>query len=237
MAYSRGDTRRTRTELLRVLQLAPVVGDQKALARAEDLLGHLDHAAGHLDVARDRFTRSLALFRNLGISWGTGDALSGLAEIALAAGDVTAAEQLLDEAATMLRDAGPWFMLFPLYLRAMLAVRRDDSNEAIAHVRESLLRIHELHDRFAFVYTLVPLAAAASLKGAHAWVAKILGARAAVAERTGATAVDHSAEEWCALAERAARARLGAARWEAAYAAGRHTSIEALLDDIDRTIV
>jgi hypothetical protein len=68
-------------------------------------------------------------------------------------------------------------------------------------------------------------------------VARILGARAAVTERTGATTVDHSAEDLCRRAERAARHHLGAAQWDTAYAAGRHTSIDALLDDIDRTAV
>ncbi len=236
MLYTRGELARARHELTRVLALAPVAGDTKSSARAEDLLGHVDHAAGHLDLARDRFTRSLALFRNLSVPWGTGDALSGLAEVALASGDVTAAEQLLDEAAMTLRDAGPWFLLFPLYLRATLAVRRGDADEAIAHVRDSLIRILELRDKFAFVYTIVPLAAAASLKGAHGWVARILGARAAVTERTGATTVDHSAEDLCRRAERAARHRLGAAQWDAAYAAGRNTSIDALLEDIDRVV-
>jgi predicted ATPase/DNA-binding XRE family transcriptional regulator len=237
MLYTRGELARARDELTRALALAPVAGDAKTSARAEDLLGHIDHAAGHLDVARERFTRSLALFRDSGVAWGTGDALSGLAEVALATGDVAEAERLLDEAAMTLRDAGTWFLLFPLYLRATLAVRRGDADEAIVHVRDSLLRIRELHDKFAFVYTIVPLAAAASLKGAHGWVARILGARDAVTERTGATAVDHSAEELCGRAERAARHHLGAARWDAAYLAGRHTSIDALLDDIDRTVV
>ena len=103
-----------------------------------------------------------------------------------------AAERLLEEAASVLRDAGPWFLSLGLYMRAVLAVRRGNSDEAIALVRESLTRIRELHDKFAFVYALVPLAAAAALKGDDAWAARILGARDAVTERTGATVVDTS---------------------------------------------
>ena len=78
------------------------------------------------------------------------------------------------------------------YLRAILAVRRGNADEAIALMRESLTRIGELRDKFAFVYALVPLAAAAVLKGDDAWAARILGARDAVTERTGATVVDNS---------------------------------------------
>ena len=104
---------------------------------------------------------------------------------------------------------------------------------AIALVRESLTRIRELHDKFAFVHALVPLAAAAALKGDDAWAARILGARDAVTERTGATVVDKSVHDLREQAEREARARLGPDRWAQAYAAGRRTSIDALLKDID----
>jgi tetratricopeptide (TPR) repeat protein len=233
MVYTRGDLGRARTELTGALRLAHDVGDMNILAQTEDLLGHVDHAVGNLDVARDRFTRSVGLFRDLAIPWGTGDALSGLAGVALATGHVSEAERLLDEAALTLRRAGPWFLLLTLYVRAILALRRGSPDEAIALARESLTRIRELHDKFAFVYVMVPLAAAAALKGADGWVARILGARDAVTERTGATVVDKSVDDLRERAERDARARLGPDRWAKAYAAGRNTSIDALLKDID----
>ena len=94
----------------------------------------------------------------------------------------------------------------------------------------------ELHDKFAFVYALVPLAAAAVLKGDDAWAARILGARDAVTERTGVTVVDKSVHDLREQAEREVRARLGPDRWARAYAAGRGTSIDALLKDIDRIL-
>jgi hypothetical protein len=100
-------------------------------------------------------------------------------------------------------------------------------------VRESLTRIRELHDKFAFVYVLVPLAAAAVLKGDDAWAARILGARDAVTDRTGVTVVDTSVTDLRERAEREVRARVGPARWARSYAAGRSMSIDALLDDID----
>jgi hypothetical protein len=143
------------------------------------------------------------------------------------------AERLLDEATSTLELAGPWFLLLTLYVRAILAVRRGSADAAIALVRESLLRIRALHDKFAFVYALVPLAAAASLKGADTWTARILGAKDAVTERTGATVVDTSVNDLQEQAERTARARLAPERWARAYAAGRNSSIDALLKDID----
>jgi predicted ATPase/DNA-binding XRE family transcriptional regulator len=169
MVYTRGELGRARTELTRALRIADDVGEMNVLAQAEDLLGHVEHAVGNLDEACERLTRSVEMFRSLAIPWGTGDALSGLAAVALATGDVSQAERLLDEAASTLRQAGPWFLLLALYVRAIVAVRQGDLDQAIAFVRESLVRIRELHDKFAFVYTLVPLAAAAALKGNDAW--------------------------------------------------------------------
>ena len=103
-------------------------------------------------------------------------------------------------------------------------------------MRESLAHIRELQDTFAFVYALVPLAAAAVLRGDDAWAAQILGTRASVTERTGGTVVDRSAHDFGDRAERDVRARLGADRWSRAYAAGRGTSIDALLETIDAVV-
>ena len=112
-------------------------------------------------------------------------------------------------------------------------MRRRNADEAIALVRESLTCSRELNDHFAFVYALAPLAAAAVLKGDDAWAARILGARDAVTERTGATAVDRSVHDLRQQTEREVRARLGSDKWTRAYAAGRRTSIDGLMQDID----
>jgi tetratricopeptide (TPR) repeat protein len=233
MWYSQGELESARTGLTRALALPHDAGDMDVVAQAENMLGHVEHAVGNANAARDRFTRSVEGFQALAIPWGTGSALSGRAWVALAAGDAGQAERLLDEATSVLRHAGPWFSLLARYVRAILAVRRGNADEAIAVVRESLTQIRELQDKFAFVYALVPLAAAAVLKGDDAWAARILGARDAVTETTGATVVDQSVRDLQDEAEREARGRLGPDRWALAYAAGRRTSLEALLNDID----
>ena len=143
---------------------------------------------------------------------------------------------MLDEATLVLRSAGPWFLTLGEYTRGVLAVRRGNANEAITLMRESLAGIWELHDKFAFVYALVPLAAAAVLKGDDAWAARILGARNAVTDRTGATVVDKAVDDLRDQAEREARARLGADRWTRAYAAGRVSSMDSLIKDIDTAL-
>ena len=236
MRYTQGEHGLAHTGATRALALAHGAGDREMVAQADHLLGYVEYALGNMDAARDRFTHSVEGFRALSIPWGTGYSLSGMAAIALVTGDAGQAERLLEEAAPVLRHAGPWFLSLGRYMRAVLAVRRGHPDQAIALVRESLMRIRELHDRFTFVYTLVPLAAAVVLKGDDAWAARILGARDAVVERTGLTIVDHPVVDLREQAEREARARLGPERWAEAFAAGRVTSIDSLIKDIDSVL-
>jgi predicted ATPase/DNA-binding XRE family transcriptional regulator len=233
MWWTQGALERARIGVDRVLELAYGAADKEMIAQAEHISGHVEHAVGNMNAARDRFAHSIEGFRQLGIASGTGNALNGMAVLALATSDIGQAERLLDEATSVLREAGPWFLTWALYVRAVLSVRRGKADEAISLVRESLSRIRELHDKFAFVYAVVPLAAAAVLKGDHAWAARILGARDAVTERTGVTVVDKSVRDLQEQSEREARARLGPDRWARAYAAGRKASIDSLVKDLD----
>jgi ATP/maltotriose-dependent transcriptional regulator MalT len=234
MWYTQGELERARAGLNRALTLDHSVSDMDVVAQAENVFGHVEHASGDVRAARERFARSIEVWRALGIPSGLGTALNGMALVALTTGDIGQAERLLTEASSVLRQAGPWFLTWALYVRAILAVRHRNADEAITLIAESLTRIRELHDKFAFVYTLVPLAAAAVLKGDDTWAARILGARDAVTERTGVTFVDKSVHDLREGAEREVRARLGPDRWGRAYAAGHVTSIDVLLKDIER---
>jgi predicted ATPase/DNA-binding XRE family transcriptional regulator len=233
MWFAQGELERARTALERTVRLARSAGDMDIVADAEYTFGQVERAAGKINAARDWFNSSLAGFRALNMPSGAGKALTGMAAIALITGDAAEAERLLDEAASALGDDAPWFLGHGLWIRAILAVWRGSPDEAIAFVRESLTHIQTLQDKFAFVYALVPLAAAAVLKGDDVWAARILGARDAVTERTGATIADNVVHDLHEQVERDARTRLGPDRWAMAYAAGRKTSIDQLLKDID----
>jgi tetratricopeptide (TPR) repeat protein len=233
MWYSLGELTHAFTGLTRALQLAESAGDAEMTAQAEHLLGHVEHALGNPAAARSRLARSVEGFRELAIPWGVGNSLNGLAKVAMLNGDAAQAERLLDEAASVLRHSSPWFLALVLFRRATLAVQRGKPDEAITFARDSLSLFHELHDTFAIVYALAPLAAAAAITGDDLWTARILGARDAVTERTGATVVDQSVRALGERAERKVRARLTPDRWARAYAAGRTTSIDTLINDIE----
>jgi hypothetical protein len=121
-------------------------------------------------------------------------------------------------------------------MRAVIAAHRGHAEEAIATVRDSLTHIRVLQDKFTFVYALVALATAAVLTGANAWAARILGARDTLLERTGHTVALKLVDDLGVEAERSVRASLDPEQWATAYAAGRKTSIDALLKDIDHVL-
>jgi len=233
-AHTRGELERARMRVTRAIELARGSRDLDAVARGAWTFGHIEHAAGNVDAARDWFTKSRDLFLRLAIPWGIGYASSGLAWVALAAGDDDNAKRLADEAESALQSSGPWFLALGLYIRAVLALRRGKPDEAIALMRHSLTRVQESQDTFAVVYGLVPLAVAAALTGDDVWAARILGARDAISERTGSILVDPLMRDLCDRTERDARARLGSDRWAQAYAAGRTSSIDALIHERPR---
>jgi len=231
--YTQGELARASAALDRALALDHCGADMDAVVQAQNLYGHVERAGGNVSAARERFVCSVEGFRALGMASGIGNALTGMAVTTLAAGNAAEAETLLDEATVVLQDAGPWFLTWTLYVRAVSAVRRGNPDTAIALVRQSLTRIRELHDKFALVYALGTLAAAAVLKGDDPWAARILGARDAVTDRTGVTVIDKSVHDLREQAERQVRGRLGPDQWARAYAAGRTASLDSLMREID----
>jgi predicted ATPase/DNA-binding XRE family transcriptional regulator len=234
MWYAQGELERARTALMRARSLAHASGDMETVARSAELSARVEWGLGNLQVASDWFTRAIEGFHSLAITWGTGNALIGMSGVALERDDPDQAGRLLDEATSVLQHAGPWFLSRALLVRAILAVGRGDADDAIALVRESLTGLKDLQDKWAFIHALVPLAAAAALKGDDTWAARILGARDAVTERTGTTIVIKPAYVLKEQTECEVRSRLGPDRWARAFAAGRTASIDALLKDIDR---
>jgi predicted ATPase/DNA-binding XRE family transcriptional regulator len=234
--YTQGDLTRASVALDRALALDHRGADMDAVVQGQNLYGHVERAGGNVAAARDRFASSVEGFRALELASGIGNALTGMAVTALAAGNAAEADKLLDEATSVLQHAGPWFLTWTLYVRALSAVRRGNPDTAIALVRQSLTRIRELHDKFALVYALGTLAAAAVLKGDDAWAARILGARDAVTDRTGVTVIDKSVHDLREQAELQVRGRLGPDRWTRAYAAGRTASLDSLMREIDSVL-
>ena len=101
------------------------------VGQAENVFGHVEHAAGDVSAARERFAHSIDVFRALAIPSGLGNALNGMALVALTTGDTGQAERLLNEASSVLRQAGPWFLTWALYVRAILVRRRTPRGDRV----------------------------------------------------------------------------------------------------------
>ncbi|MEO8257272.1 MAG: helix-turn-helix domain-containing protein [Acidobacteriota bacterium] len=210
--------------------------DPDVRAHACLCLGHVDYATGQLAAAREEFHRARSLFRDAAIAWGEGNSITGLAWVALGAGEGGEAARLLDEADAIWPACGPWFRALGWYLRGVLALQGHDARAVLRFTQDSLTGLRAFHDTFAFAYALVPLLGAAGLLGDDRWVARIAGARDVFADRTGSRAVDPLTDAVCAGAEADARARLGPESWAVAYAAGRRLSVEGILDEIDAAL-
>ena len=236
MLHTQGALRKAEAHLTRALDTVSTLQDRDIFPQAAWMCGHVEYAAGNLAAARDWFLRSRDGFRTLPIPWGVGSASSGLAWVALAMGDRNEAARLVDDATAALRLSGPWFLALGLYIRVVLALQRGNPDAVISLMRHSLARVLESQDRFGVVYGLVPLAAAAALKGDDAWVARILGTRDGITERTGCSLVDPMLRELGERTERVSRMRLGSERWTDAYAEGRKASIDRMLNDIDQAL-
>jgi predicted ATPase/DNA-binding XRE family transcriptional regulator len=233
--HTQADPEGARAQAIRALDLLRDSRGNATAAHGAWIVGHIEHAAGDMKASRRWFTKSLDGFTRLSIPWGIGSSLSGLAWVALATGDPAEADRLIGESGPVLQAAGPWFLSLGYYLRVLLTLERGSPDEVIALMRQSLRRVQQVQDRFAVVYGLVPLAAAAARKGEFALAAKVLGVREGLVERTGSTVVDPTMRGVREETERAGRARLGADRWTRAFAAGRRTRLTALLADIDRS--
>jgi tetratricopeptide (TPR) repeat protein len=233
MSHMQGEPRRGHEKLVRALELASAIGDPRLMAAAETISGHIEHALGNREAARDHFARSAERMRALGIPSSTGSALSGLGGVLLAMGETVQAQRVLDEATAALKEAGPWFLAPVRCYQATLALQQGKTDEAIALTRESLIDIRILQDKYAYVYALIPLARAALLKGDALWAARILGAHDALAARSGFTVAIAVVRDLRVRAERESRELLGPQRWRQEHAAGRGMSIEQLMNDID----
>jgi hypothetical protein len=122
MRYTQGELGHSRTAVRRALALAHETCDMVMVARAENLLGDIEHSLGNADAAHEHFARGVEGFRALALPWGLGNSLTEMAAVVLATGDPAHAERLLDEATSVLRHTAPWFLSWTLYLRAFLAV-------------------------------------------------------------------------------------------------------------------
>jgi predicted ATPase/DNA-binding SARP family transcriptional activator len=117
-------------------------------AKSIGVTGTFAFHAGDFDLARERFSDTLRLFRELGDDEGIARELSDLGTVAAAVGDLEMATDLLQQSADQFRELGNRKRLAIVLANiGHVAGQRDDFDAAIALTTEALEIERELGDR------------------------------------------------------------------------------------------
>jgi len=135
-------------------------------AKALNAAGSVAWSQGNIEVARDHFERSLALYRELGDAQRTADLLNNLGNLALDEGDEEKAGALLEEALASYRAANDQpGISAALGNLALIALRAEDLTRAKSMYHESLTIDHSMGDSWAIATSLHALGVIACRTG------------------------------------------------------------------------
>jgi non-specific serine/threonine protein kinase len=195
VAEVRGDYDRARQHLDASLAIHRARGDQNQIGDTLGSLGWLARAIREYDQAWALFQESLEIDRTLSGGWQIRAGLEALADVAIARGDVLAADDLLAEAATHATNLEREAYL-PL-VRGQLARVRGDFEQArsayaAAHDLVSLVQVNR---GFLAVDYFSELAAFARVTGRIAYAMHVLGPAIGLRETIGAALSPHDRGE------------------------------------------
>ncbi len=186
-----------------------------------------------MDAAEKNLRDALAMFREQDDRSGASLGLVGLAQAALARGDLDRAAALLAEAEDLSRATGAWFTLTAALSGQALAARlRGDGARTAALLRESVGLAGTLGDAWHVVYGITGLAGEAVGQGRVERAARLFGAAEALCETMG---VDVPSPAWRALNERdlaRVREKLDSDTLAAAWAEGRAVTFEQTVENV-----
>ena len=208
--------------LERSLELARSFQDRRAEALALHELGALAGLAEG-DAAREvaLTEASLALWRELGDSWGTARTLNNLGYEAYLQGDIDGAVSLLDEGVTLARVAGDRLVLgYIVDSRGVVAESQGELERATDLYREALALAQQVGAPLVEAFALSSLAGMAARQGQPARAARMWGAASALRDAIG-TRLPLEEEERFAQPLSAVRELLGEDAFAAAWEEGR----------------
>ncbi|HEX2224765.1 MAG TPA: AAA family ATPase [Thermoanaerobaculia bacterium] len=208
--------------LERSLELARSFQDRRAEALALHELGALAGLAEG-DAAREvaLTEASLALWRELGDSWGTARTLNNLGYEAYLQGDLDRAVSLLDEGVKLARAAGDRLVLgYILDSRGVVAEAQGEFERATDLYREALALAQHVSTPLVEAFALSSLAGMAARQGQPVRAARMWGAASALRDAIG-TRLPLEEEERFAQPVAAVRELLGEDAFAAAWEEGR----------------
>ncbi len=229
------DKSRTQAMYEESLAIFRALGDREETAWSLMHLGSLMLHNGDTARAQTCFDESLALFRLVGNRWGIAMVHVGLGRAAQEQSQYTRARAALEEGLTLLREFGDRAtMAWAIETLGLLALYQRDLDQATNYYTQSIALCRAIEAKIGFASCLEGLGGVALAQGRVERAARLWGAAEAIREaiEMGHSRVDRRHNEEMIAA---GRAKLGTARFDAAWASGRALSLEqALAYALDR---
>jgi non-specific serine/threonine protein kinase len=223
LAQGRSDWEPARVFLEESVALFRQLDDEEGVAYALAAMGLVDLGLKRNERGLALVEESIDRFLEIGQRWAASPMLSFAAAASLSRGDIPRARQLAEKGLSLAREVGARDALY-LTLQALATVTRaeGDHERAARLFGEGLTLSAEVEDHSSLAYYLQGLAAIAASEDRLERAARLWGAAEAILETTEIIAYAHAPDR--SLYQRqvaAARARLGEAAWETAWAEGR----------------
>jgi predicted ATPase/uncharacterized protein HemY len=207
------------------------LGDQRGIAAALASLGNIALEQGEYVQAEQFYNESLALFQKQGVKTSVAIALNNLGRVARRQGDPSRARTAHGESMALFRELGDRRGI-ALALVNLGDVLLDESSyaEAQAHYAESLALFHHLSDMEGIADCLEGLATTRLELEQAERAARLWGAAAALRATISAPIWPSDRAGYERSVARA-RARLGAAAFGAAWAAGQAMPLDQAIEE------
>jgi predicted ATPase/class 3 adenylate cyclase len=226
VAYFRGEYATAESSYAASLAIHQELGGRRFIANTLNSLGQVATAQGDYDRARAWQEESLALQRDLGNRRGIALALGDLGALAVAQGAYAAARPLLEEGLALYREGSDRVgMVLTLADLARVNAAEGATSEAATRLAEALTGCAQLGGGWT---TIKVLAATAQVLPPGEGAARLLGAVAGLLAARG-LALTPDDQQGVMRARAAAQVALGAATYQAAWAAGQQLSWNAAI--------
>jgi non-specific serine/threonine protein kinase len=207
------------------------LGDKRSIALALYKLGITRLYQMELEEDWVIFEEALGLWRELGGTWGTSRTLLVMGLVSVTRHDLERAEALYKESLTLARKAeDKTGIAFALLLGALAALGRDDHEQVRGLCEEGLGLAWQLRNPLAVTLIVHVLAASTGSQGLAVRSARLWGAAQSLTDSLGRPALGPAERHLYGPYIAAARAQLGEAAWEVAWAEGKAMTQEAAVE-------
>ena len=241
-AWHRGDYDKATALHGEALELYRQVGDDSGVAFALMCLGAQYNEPGEYERAAPFFEEALALSRRIGDRRNIVTTLHSLADVERQRGNYERAKTLGMESMALAREMEDKWQLarIVVWVGLLTVFSGDEHDLAERFLKEALVLSRELGNWADGAYCLEGFAGLAGAKAQGGRAARLWGAAEALRKTIGAP-LSSEGRQYFERIMVAARAQLGEAAWEAAFAEGRamelEEAVEYALSEVDSSMI